>query len=94
MLDKEDLLATAKHIIKGYVAHRPLEDREQRLLHTLTMSRLAQSVIMSAYSFSKDPTNEYLLVTAKPGWRALEQLLAMDEPTIAKFNGLGGPECS
>jgi hypothetical protein len=41
---------------------------------------------MSSYSFSKDPSNTYLLVTAKPGWVALEHLMAMTAEEIAAFN--------
>ena len=59
---------------------------EEIVLHTLVASRLCQSVIMSSYSFSKDPSNTYLLVTAKPGWLALEQLMAMSPDQIAAFN--------
>jgi hypothetical protein len=32
---------------------------------------------MSAYSFFKDPTNEYLTITATTGWTLLSQLEAM-----------------
>jgi len=33
--------------------------------------RLTVSVTMSNHSFLLTPDNEYLLVTAKPGWRTL-----------------------
>jgi hypothetical protein len=34
---------------------------------------------MSAYSHSKDPTNDYLLITAKTGWDALRLCDSMSE---------------
>jgi hypothetical protein len=34
---------------------------------------------MSAYSHSKDPANDYLLITAKTGWDALRLCLSMPE---------------
>ena len=45
---------------------------------------------MSAYSYSKDPSNTYLLVTAQPGWAALQKLMDMPASDVAAFN-LGNP---
>ena len=86
MLDKEELLPVVEPMIAGYTKVKPLLPAEQKLLHTLAASRLCQSVIMSAYSFSRDPTNTYLLVTSRPGWVALGKLMAMTPEEIKMFN--------
>jgi len=41
---------------------------------------MRQSVTMGAYSHGKDPTNEYLLLTAKTGWEALRICTSITEP--------------
>lgn len=73
------LLAAARAVISGYTSvFSTLSSLELSLLHTLIRARLAQSVTMSAYSHSKDPTNDYLLVTARPGWNTLRLLETID----------------
>merc|ERR1712065_69503 len=73
------LLAAARAVISGYTSvFSTLSSLELSLLPTLIRARLAQSVTMSAYSHSKDPTNEYLLVTARPGWNTLRLLETID----------------
>ena len=44
---------------------------ELEVLPTLVACRLAISVTMGAYSYSKEPENKYLLVHAQPGWDAI-----------------------
>jgi len=41
---------------------------------------------MSAYSFSQDPGNTYLLVTAMPGWKTLATWMAMGSDAVADIN--------
>ena len=36
------------------------------------------SVTLGAYSFAQDPSNEYLLLYAKSGWRSLELVRSLD----------------
>jgi hydroxylysine kinase len=88
LLDKEDLVGTAASIIQGYTEHQQLLPAERALLHTLAASRICQSVIMSSYSFSLNPGNTYLLVTAAPGWRALRALADMTASQIDQFNNI------
>lgn len=86
ILDRDDPLAVAKALIEAYTHKAPLTPQEQPHLHTLTAARLCQSVIMGAYSYSCNPGNEYLLVTAHPGWQALGFLVGMGSEDIAAFN--------
>ena len=92
LLEKDDIMPCASSIIATYTQARPLTAVEATLLHTLVASRLCQSVIMSAYSYSQDPGNEYLLVTAKPGWKTLGKLMAMSEAQVTAFNALASVE--
>ncbi|EKX42325.1 hypothetical protein GUITHDRAFT_111600 [Guillardia theta CCMP2712] len=84
MLGKKDILTTATHIYAGYNKEVSLTQDEKEILHCLICSRLVQSLTLGAYSFSKDPTNEYLLVTAQTGWVALEALMAIREDDFLK----------
>mmetsp|Transcript_11383 Transcript_11383/g.27556 ORF Transcript_11383/g.27556 Transcript_11383/m.27556 type:complete len:112 (+) Transcript_11383:1-336(+) len=79
MLAKTDPVHAASHIFAGYVEELPLQQDEEDLLHLLVMSRLVQSVTMSAFSSFKDPTNEYLKITATTGWVLLADLEKMGQ---------------
>jgi len=85
MLDSHivDPLSVGGHVFAGYLAgsgstasdRAPLVGRaERRLLRTCVAARFAQSLTMGAYSYSLDPTNEYLMTTAARGWTILEEL--------------------
>ena len=58
--------------LRGYHSVHPLTEFEIRSLPLLVACRLACSVTLGAYSHSKDPGNEYLLLHSRPAWRALE----------------------
>lgn len=88
MLGKDDPIGTAQHIYAGYVQEFELTKEEKEMLHTLVCSRMVQSVTMGAYSYSKDPGNEYLLITAKTGWELLELLDTISPADfLAKMEG-------
>ena len=84
MLDSHivDPLSVGGHVLAGYFTgceaaddHTPLiGPTERRLLRTCVAARFAQSLTLGAYSYSLDPTNEYLLTTARRGWMILEAL--------------------
>jgi len=57
----------------------PLTAAEADTLFGLAVMRVCTSVCMSAYQSKLEPDNEYLLISAKPGWRLLERLAT--EPT-------------
>ena len=83
------MLKDAGHLLAGYSKHIPLVPSEWSVLRTLIASRLVQSCIMSSYSHSKDPKNEYLLITQEPGWKALEKFVNVPEKTaLAVFKAI------
>jgi len=82
MLEKAEPVTAAASVYAGYCAEFPLTAAEEQCVYVLVACRLAQSVIMSSYSFSQDPTNEYLLVTQQPGWIALETWWSADPDEV------------
>ena len=74
-----DPLDVGGHILFGYFKHRTLNDAEFDALKLLVAARFSQSLVMGAYCYSKDPGNEYLLMTAKQGWTVLDALWRKDK---------------
>lgn len=60
------------HILAGYMSLLELNRAEKVAFRNLVAGRMVQSLVMGAYTYSLDPTNEYLLTTAECGWRALK----------------------
>ena len=54
-------------------------------LRTLVACRLSTSVTLGAFSISKDPTNEYLKLHAKPGREKLVKFWSKDKKEIDKL---------
>lgn len=48
------------------------------------MARLCQTLVMSAYSIKLDPSNDYILSTAKTGWNVFRSLLKVPEDVLLK----------
>ena len=69
-----DPMKVGGHILPGYLSQQPLTDVEFDALKVCIAGRYALSLVMGAYSYSLDPGNEYLLVTAKNGWTQLKRL--------------------
>ncbi|MBL7074256.1 aminotransferase class III-fold pyridoxal phosphate-dependent enzyme [candidate division KSB1 bacterium] len=78
MLDREDPVAVAKHIIRGYHEVLPLTDLELEVLYYLICARLCISVTMSAYQKKLEPDNEYITVSEKPAWELLGKLIELN----------------
>ena len=82
------------HILPGYLSQQPLTDVEFDALKVCIAGRYAQSLVMGAYSYSLDPGNECLLVTAKNGWPqtmrlwdvSREELYKQWKETIQAYN--------
>ena len=67
----EPLLAL-RAVCRGYNAERQLSEAEWAALPTLISCRLAMSLTIGMFSAAQDPDNEYLRLTLRPGWRALQ----------------------
>jgi 4-aminobutyrate aminotransferase-like enzyme/Ser/Thr protein kinase RdoA (MazF antagonist) len=74
MLDKRDPVASARCVVEGYQAVRPLSPAEADALWTLAIARLCLSACYSAHHARTAAHNEYLGVTDAPAWALLERL--------------------
>ena len=72
---KECTLACISPLLSGYLSSFPLTSVELEALPTLCLSRIAQSVTLSTYSFSQNPDNTYLLDSVARGTAVLRLLL-------------------
>ncbi|MBC8184102.1 aminotransferase class III-fold pyridoxal phosphate-dependent enzyme [candidate division KSB1 bacterium] len=78
LFNKENPLATAKHVIRGYNSVLPLEELELELLYHLICGRLCIGVTMYALSSLKYPENDYVTISEKPAWELLEKLIRIN----------------
>ncbi len=85
MLHKPDPLAAAVPIIEGYHARFPLSEAEIESLFPLICSRLAVSVVNSAYQRQQFPDNQYLTISERPAWELLERLGSV-HPRFAHYS--------
>lgn len=65
-------LSAAAAVLRGYNSVCPLTAVERQHLPLLVACRLSCSVTLGAYSFQRNPENEYLLLHATPAWAALD----------------------
>jgi len=72
------------HVLAGYIQHRDLSLLERKLIRTCVAARYAQSLVMGAYSYAQDPGNEYLLITAKTGWKTLADFWSVEQNQLYK----------
>ncbi|XP_030384593.1 hydroxylysine kinase [Scaptodrosophila lebanonensis] len=73
MLQARDL-ASGGIFLSGYTMVRPISSIERDYLKYCVAARLAQSLVMGAYTHTLHPSNDYVLVTQEQGWRLIEQL--------------------
>ncbi len=78
MLDRDEPLGDAAHVVAGYHAVRPLSTVEQSLVFDLVIARLCASVLTSARRRHLEPDNEYHQISVQPVWRLLERLSTLD----------------
>ncbi|KAK6185273.1 hypothetical protein SNE40_007541 [Patella caerulea] len=61
------------HILAGYLSLQQLTEEEFSSLKVLLAGRLCQSLVYGAHTYYLDPTNDYVLHTAKAGWTLLHK---------------------
>ncbi|XP_018419037.1 PREDICTED: hydroxylysine kinase [Nanorana parkeri] len=86
MIESKDPLPVGGYVLAGYESVIPLTREEKEAIFTLVCSRFAQSLVMARYSVLLCPSNEeYLMITAKTGWKHLITLLDMGKEAIQKI---------
>jgi 4-aminobutyrate aminotransferase-like enzyme/Ser/Thr protein kinase RdoA (MazF antagonist) len=78
MLDRDNPLREACHVVAGYHSVRPLAALERSLLFDLVVARLCASVLLAAQRRRVEPDNEYLQISTRPMWRLLERMTMID----------------
>ena len=73
MFEKENPIAAACEVIKGYHQELPLTEQELKLLYYLIPARLTTSVCNSAEAKTQATDTEYILISEKPAWKLLER---------------------
>ena len=84
MMGKDDPLAAAVPVIRGYHDHFPLQDRELETLFAFITARLCMSVCIGAFQQQREPDNDYLAISKQGAWRLLEQLQGI-HPNLAHY---------
>jgi 4-aminobutyrate aminotransferase-like enzyme/Ser/Thr protein kinase RdoA (MazF antagonist) len=74
MMAEADPIAAMATVVGGYNDENPLTELELSLLLDLVRTRLAQSVCMSAWQSTREPDNDYLLISQKDAWALLTRL--------------------
>ncbi|MFQ5398267.1 MAG: aminotransferase class III-fold pyridoxal phosphate-dependent enzyme [Anaerolineae bacterium] len=95
MLDKDDPVAAAAHVVSGYHAVYPLTELELEHLFTLACVRLCVSVAVSAKQQKMEPDLPYLSVTEAPAWALLARFTGL-APTLPHYifrHACGLPPC-
>lgn len=67
-------LSCVNKMIKSYCSIVKLSEIEMSIIELCMKGRLVQSLILGAYSYENDPTNEYVLKTSINGWKILSEL--------------------
>ena len=82
MFNKEDPLAVADAMLRGYHDRRPLSEAEVDAFFWLTIARVCMSVTFSAAARLENPENEYISVSEAGGWRMLETMLSWNPAQV------------
>jgi 4-aminobutyrate aminotransferase-like enzyme/Ser/Thr protein kinase RdoA (MazF antagonist) len=85
ILGKEEPLAAAREIVRGYHSSFPLSEDEIAALFPLIGMRLAVSVVNSAIRKTQKPDDPYVTVSEEGAWEALARL-ARIHPRFAHYS--------
>jgi len=71
------------HVLAGYSKYRTVTSEEMDILPLIVASRFCQSLVMGEHYFANDPTNDYVLVTAKcGGWETLQSFWSLPKDEL------------
>ena len=84
ILGKNDALAVAKEIVRGFHSGYPLNEAELAAVFPLIAIRLAVSVVNSTLRKEQKPDDEYVTVSEDAAWDALQRL-AKIHPRFAHY---------
>ncbi|XP_019764666.1 hydroxylysine kinase isoform X1 [Dendroctonus ponderosae] len=70
------------YVLGGYASIKEVKLEDIKLLKICVMARLCQSLVLGANSSLQDPSNEYVLTTARTGWGLLKHLYSQPEDDV------------
>ncbi|RWS02853.1 hydroxylysine kinase-like isoform X2, partial [Dinothrombium tinctorium] len=73
------------YVIAGYTSLRALTDEEFSIIPLCIKARLCQSLVLGAYTYSQDPSNEYILSSSKTGWTRLQNIIDINETMLLQL---------
>ncbi|XP_039714301.1 hydroxylysine kinase [Pteropus medius] len=86
MVESKTPVQVGGHVLAGFESIVPLTPVERGALFLLVCSRFCQSLVMAAYSCQLHPENEeYLMITAKTGWKHLQQMFDMGQKAVEEI---------
>ncbi|KAM3828071.1 hydroxylysine kinase isoform 1-T3 [Vipera latastei] len=86
MIESREPLLVGGHVLAGFESVVPLTPEERAALFLLVCGRYAQSLVVAAHTTLLHPENEeYLMITAKTGWKHLMMLVEMGQETVEQI---------
>ncbi|KAG8513179.1 Hydroxylysine kinase [Galemys pyrenaicus] len=83
MIESKNPIQVGGHVLAGFESIIPLTTVERSTLFLLVCSRFCQSLVIAEYSCRLHPENkEYIMITAKTGWKHLQQMFEMGQKTV------------
>uniref|UniRef100_U3J9U0 Hydroxylysine kinase n=2 Tax=Anas TaxID=8835 RepID=U3J9U0_ANAPP len=86
MIESADPLRVGGHVLAGFERVVPLTAAERGALFLLVCGRFAQSLVIAAHTALAYPHNrDYLLVTARTGWRHLARMAEAGQAAVEQL---------
>ncbi|XP_024417646.1 hydroxylysine kinase [Desmodus rotundus] len=86
MIESKTPIQVGGHVLAGFESVIPLTPVERGALFLLVCSRFCQSLVLAAYSCQLQPENrEYLMITAKSGWKHLQQMCDLGQKAVEEI---------
>ncbi|KFQ37689.1 Hydroxylysine kinase, partial [Mesitornis unicolor] len=85
MIESPDPLRVGGHVLAGFESVLPLTEDERGALFLLVSGRFSQSLVIAAHTTLLYPENkEYLMTTAKTGWKHLLAMFEVGQAAVEK----------
>ncbi|XP_006142672.1 hydroxylysine kinase [Tupaia chinensis] len=86
MIESSTPVQVGGHVLAGFESVIPLTAVERGALFLLVCGRFCQSLVMATYSCQLHPENtEYLMITAKTGWKHLQLMFDMGQKAVEEI---------
>ncbi|NXA41144.1 HYKK kinase, partial [Eudromia elegans] len=86
MVESADPLRVGGHVLAGFESVLPLTAQERAALFLLVSGRFSQSLVIAAHTALLYPENrEYLMITAKSGWKHLMNMFEVGQEAVEQL---------